>query len=65
MSLMRMEDILPVAADTEQLIVVVMRFRALYIFIFSFTRTQSTDGERRHCGITVDLAGLNLQTHQF
>lgn len=57
--------ILPVAADTEQLLVVVMCFLPLYIFIRVYEDTVNRWREEAMWNYTVEWAAMNLQTCQF
>lgn len=57
--------ILPVAAETEQLLVVVMCFLPLYIFIRVYQDTVNRWREEATRNYTVEWAAMNLQTCQF
>lgn len=57
--------ILPVAADIEQLLVVVMCFLPLYIVIRVYQDTVNRWREEAMWNYTVEWAAMNLQTCQF
>lgn len=57
--------ILPVATDTEQLLVVVMGFVPLYIFILVYSDTVNIWRGEAMWNYTVEWAAMNLQRCQF
>lgn len=61
----QLRAILPVAADTQQLLVVVMRFPPLDIFIRVYFDTVNRWREEAMWNYTVEWAAMNLQRCQF